>query len=185
MVGGTLPDGRHYLSGNCDRRVRRTRTALIDAFNHLVLKRRKRDIRVGDIVEQAKLGRSTFYDHYSSAEALYLDALRRPFATLADAAAGRGNETALTEILCHFWEYRQLARSSLGERTQRLLSQMVEERFCDADSCVATPIAARQLAGSAHAAVVSWLSGDASCTPAALARAICRSGEAQALALRA
>ncbi len=180
-----MPDERHEISGNGDRRVRRTRTALIDAFDHLVLNHRNRDIRVGDIVEQAKVGRSTFYDHYSSAEALHLDALRRPFSALADAAAGRGNEAALTPILSHFWEYRQLARSSLGERTQRLLSQMVEELICEADLCVAPPIVARQLAASAHAAVVSWLSGEAPCTPAALARAICRSGEAQVRALRA
>ena len=173
------------MSGNGDRRARRTRTALLDAWNHLVLNRRKRDIRVADIVDQAKVGRSTFYDHYSSAEALHLDALRRPFAPLADAAAGRGDEALLSHTLAHFWEFRQRARRTFGERTQRLLAEMVEQRLDSASLRLAAPIAASQLAASAHAAVVSWLSGDGPCTPSALAQAICLSGAAQAQALRA
>lgn len=178
-----MPDGSREMSGKDDRRVRRTRAALIGAWNRLVLSRRKRDIRVRDIVEEAGVGRSTFYDHYSSAEALHLQALRRPFAPLADAAAGRGNEAALTHVLKHFWEYRQRARRTFGENTQRLLSEMVEERLGGEKLCVAKRIAARQLAASAHAALVSWLSGDAPCSPGSLAQAIGRSGAAQVRAL--
>ena len=180
-----MPDERHEMSGNGDRRARRTRAALINAWNQLVLSRRKRDIRVADVVEQAKVGRSTFYDHFSSAEALHLDALRRPFAALADAAAGRGDEALLIHILAHFWEYRQRARHTFGDRSQRLLAEMVAERVAGFDLSVAHPIAARQLAASAHAAVTAWLCGDAPCTPQALAQAISASGAAQVHALRA
>jgi AcrR family transcriptional regulator len=182
---GILPDARHHMSGSGDRRARRTRSALIEAFNTLVLNRRTRDIRVSDIVHEAKVGRSTFYDHYPSAEALHLDALRRPFAPLAAAAAGLGNEAALTHILTHFWDYRQRARRSFSDRTQRLLAEMVEERLGAAELCIARPLAARQLAASAHAALTAWLAGEASCPPHALATALCRAGKAQADALRA
>ena len=180
-----MPDERREMSGNGDRRVRRTRAALINAWNHLVLNKRKRDIRVGDIVDQAKVGRSTFYDHYPNAEALHLDTLRRPFGPLADAAAGRGNEARLVHILAHFWENRQRARRTFDDRTQRLLAEMVEERVGGLDFAIPIPIAARQLAASAHAAVASWLAGEASASPQALAAAICRSGEAQVRALSA
>lgn len=178
-----LPDSARTLSRKSDSRARRTRAALVEAFNRLVLSRAKRDIRVADIVSQAKVGRSTFYDHYPSADALHLDALRRPFAPLADAAAGFGDEAALTHILAHFWEYRQRARRTFGERTQQLLAEMVVERLNAPELCIARPLAARQLAAAAHAPVVAWLAGQAPSTPQDLARAICRSGEAQVRAL--
>ena len=178
-----MPDEGRHISGKG--RAKRTRTALIDAFNHLVLDRRKRDIRVADIVGQAQVGRSTFYDHYSGAEALHVDALRRPFAALADAAAGKGDEDALTRLLEHFWDYRQLARNSLGDRAQRLLAEMVRDRLGEEKYCLPTPILARQLAAPSFAAMLAWLTGEASATPRDLAHAICRAGRAQAQALQA
>ena len=78
------------MAARHDRRATRTRKALVDAFGHLVQHRRRGPIRVAEIVAQARVGRSTFYDHYSSAEEISLDALSRPFGALADAAAGRG-----------------------------------------------------------------------------------------------
>lgn len=190
MADRDLPDSGAMKSGNgsknlADRRARRTRHALIDAWNHLVLNKRKRDIRVADVVEQAKVGRSTFYDHYSSADELHLEALRRPFAPLADAASGYGDEARLAQILTHFWDNRQRARRTFGDRTQRLLAQMVEDRIGEKPLSVARPIAARQLAGGAHSAIVAWLAGEASCAADSLAQAICRSGKAQVRALAA
>jgi hypothetical protein len=63
-----LADDEAFLSGSVmmaasmDRRAARTRTALIEAFNHLALSQRKQ-IRVADIVALANVGRSTFYEH--------------------------------------------------------------------------------------------------------------------------
>jgi len=184
-----LPDSPAPKSGNGrkaarDRRARRTRHALIEAWNHLVLNKRKRDIGVADIIDRAKVGRSTFYDHYASADDLHLDALRRPFAPLADAAAGSPDEARVAHVLAHFWENRQRARRTFGPRTERLLSQMVEERLGGRNLVVARPIAARQLAGAAHAALIAWLGGEAPCSAELLARAICRSSLAQVSALR-
>lgn len=178
-----FPDSRGALSGKLDARVRRTRGLLLDAFNLLVLTRRKRDIRVADIVNQARVGRSTFYDHYPSAEALHLEALKRPFGPLAEAAAGRGGEAALAHILAHFWEYRSRARRTFSARTEGLLAAMVEERLAGAELTISRRLAARQLAAAAHAPILAWLSGQAPARPGELARAICRSGEAQLRAL--
>ena len=99
------------MAASMDRRAARTRAALIEAFNHLALNHRK-NIRVADIVALANVGRSTFYEHYKSADDIHLQAMPRPFAILADAAAGMGDEARLTGLLRHFWENRQLARTS-------------------------------------------------------------------------
>lgn len=173
-----------------DRRVTRTRKALVDAFGHLVQHRRRGRIRVAEIVAQAKVGRSTFYDHYSSAEEISLDALSRPFALLADAAAGQGDPAALTELLTHFWENRQRAREMFAsgrmrEKAARLLAGMVADRLGQADfePAIPLPLASLQLAEAALAPVLAWMRGEAPAAPDALARSLCRGGAALAAAL--
>jgi AcrR family transcriptional regulator len=157
------------MAASMDRRVARTRTALIEAFNHLALNQHK-NIRVADIVARANVGRSTFYEHYKSAEDIHLQAMTRPFALLADAAAGLGEEARLTGQLRHFWENRQLAR-------------MVEERLGDAVLAIPLRLAAIQLAEAALAPIRGWVTAEAPCTAEALAGALCRSGRAMREAL--
>lgn len=171
-----------------NRRSARTRTALVAAFNRLVLERRHRRIRVADIVAAARVGRSTFYDHYSSAEDVHLEALARPLATPADAAAGQGDPARLTHLLQHFWENRARARDSVagdsGPRVERLLADLVAARL-PGDWIVPAPIMAAQLAAAALAPVRAWLFAAAPCEAAVLAEAICAVGAASAAALRA
>lgn len=176
------------MAASLDRRAMRTRTALIDAFNHLALSHRK-NIRVADIVALTNVGRSTFYEHYRSADDILLQAMQRPFALLADAAAGLGDETRMTGQLNHFWENRQLARTSLMGRMQdkatRLLASMVEERLRDEEGALAIPLrlAAMQLAEAALAPIRGWVTAEAPCAADALAGAICRCGRALRAAL--
>lgn len=175
-----------------DRRVTRTRTALLEAFDHLLLSARRRKIRVADIVERANVGRSTFYEHYRGADDIHMAALARPFARLADAAAGRGDPAALTALLVHFWENRQRARETFMDRTgdqaARLLATMVEDRLREDEAGLAIPLplAALQLAEAALAPIRGWVTAQAPCTAEALAGAICDCGRAmrEALATR-
>lgn len=174
--------GSAAMSAGEDRRVRRTRAAVVQAFNHLVLSRRRGKIRVADIVEQANVGRSTFYDHYSNAEEVHLEALSAPFAILADAAAGRGDAARLEPLLTHFWENRQRARETfdqgrMQEKTARLLTDMVEARLRqdDVELVISTRLAALQLAEGALAPIRGWMTGASPSTAQALATAICSS----------
>lgn len=172
-----------------DRRVARTRAALIEAFNHLVVQRGKGRIRVADIVDRANVGRSTFYEHFAGAEALHMEALARPLAVLADAAAGKGHPARLEALLGHFWDNRRLARDTFagrtGEQAARLLADLVEERLSDSGAALDIPLrlAALQLAAAALAPVRGWVLAEAPCTAAALARSLCRSGSELAAAL--
>jgi len=175
------------LAPRLDRRVQRTRHALLSAFNHLVLVRRQRRIRVDDIVAEANVGRSTFYEHYSGADDILLQAVKAPLGPIANAAAGWGDVNSVTHILAHFWENRERARDMLDGRLDtrmtRLLASMVEERLAGRSFAIPLPLASRQLAEAALAPIRGWVTAEAPCEPAALARAICRCGAAMVAAL--
>jgi AcrR family transcriptional regulator len=53
-----------------DRRVRRTRTSIVEAFLSLVVERGYERVTVQDILDRADVGRSTFYAHYRDKEAV-------------------------------------------------------------------------------------------------------------------
>lgn len=168
------------MAASGDRRVARTRNAVVTAFNHLFFHRKPGKIRVADIVEQANVGRSTFYDHYTSAEDVHLEALSRPLAILADAAAGRNDPGRLTPLLVHVWDNRQHARETfdkgrMQDRTSRLLADLIEERLQQTHPVLTIPLrlAALQLAETALAPIRGWMTGAAYCTPETLAKGIC------------
>lgn len=79
---------------NIDRRAARTRKALHTALMSLVQRKGYEEITVQDIIDEADVGRSTFYAHYTGKE----DLLRKGFVQLreelaeAEAGGGTGSE---------------------------------------------------------------------------------------------
>lgn len=53
-----------------DRRTEKTRQAIIDAFVKLTNKSGYEKISVKDIIQEANVGRSTFYDHFETKDEL-------------------------------------------------------------------------------------------------------------------
>jgi len=119
-----------------DRRAARTRKALHNALMSLIVSKGYEAITVQDIIDEADVGRSTFYAHYTGKE----DLLRSGFATLrhelelARLVAGSGHETPLAFSLAfleHVNEYRHIYRSLLGARGRTVADQELRRVLTD------------------------------------------------------
>ena len=70
-----------------DRRVARTRNALYDALVTLILRKGYEATTVQDLLDEANVGRATFYSHFTSKEDLLARSLDRLRAILVAAVA--------------------------------------------------------------------------------------------------
>ncbi len=161
-----------------DARVQRTRRDLFQAFAQLVLHKRYDDIQVSHIIERAGIARSTFYEHFSSKDAILVDSMSGMLAVLAITAVDRNNERELRDILIHFWDNRAFGRIILNGPAYRLITQrlvvLIERRLDQSetqpDRQVPAQLLAIQLAEAMLAPIRSWLSGEVACDSGDLAR---------------
>lgn len=71
-----------------DRRQRKSRTAIFDAFTELLSKKDFAHITVGQIIEKADVGRATFYAHFETKEYLLKEFCRELFCHIFDSVNG-------------------------------------------------------------------------------------------------
>lgn len=106
-----------------DRRKKKTRKAVLNAFEQLIAKKRYPDITVQEIIDLADIGRTTFYAHFETKDSV-LDALCEDLfdhifeehlseeKTHDFSKADRSENNLLTHILYHLKEdelrYRRL-----------------------------------------------------------------------------
>ncbi len=161
-----------------DRRVRRTKAAIHDAFRALVMEDRKRTIRVSDVIEKANVGRSTFYTHYSTIDDLHLDLLAGPFGLLARGTLGLASQRELTGILRHFWENRYRVRNSFvgpfGEKAQKLLASLLADHWGNAGfhSPIPLEVYVQQIAAAQLELIRQWMMGRVSGSPELITEAL-------------
>ena len=70
MKNNTLFTGNPSAAGHSDRRQRRSREAILSAFTDLLSEKPYAGITVGDIIDRADVGRSTFYAHFETKDDL-------------------------------------------------------------------------------------------------------------------
>lgn len=151
-----------------DPRARRTRQAILAAFTALVLHRRYDAIRTADLIAAAGIGRSTFYEHFHSKDAVLVAAVEPILHTFASAALGRASPAQVRATLDHVWEQRGVARvlfeGRTGDRLQRRLAALIGERLDASATMLAMAATAAQLV-----MLRLWLRGEVACPPAELA----------------
>lgn len=75
-----------------DRRQRKTRSAIFEAFVTLLSQYHFSQITVGKIIDEADVGRATFYAHFETKESLLEELCKELFDHVLESAAGQGNE---------------------------------------------------------------------------------------------
>jgi len=132
-VGSAVWNKAGYLSGNgggMDRRQRKTREAVFTAFTSLLQEKPYSAITVQQILDRADVGRSTFYAHFETKDALVValcteiadhvfSGTHASEATHDFSGAGRDVQAEVTHILYHIQESKPylegLLRSGSGE----------------------------------------------------------------------
>jgi AcrR family transcriptional regulator len=126
-----------------DRRSRRTRKLLIEAFMALMLEKRYDSITVQEIIDRANVGRSTFYAHYQDKDDLRQDQVAELVSNLSmrmerGAGGHEGNRIIPSlQLLRHVRDspavYRALSRGRAMEAVHKpmqiQLSLYVETRL--------------------------------------------------------
>src|SRR3954469_3330154 len=150
------------MAEGLDRRVARSRKAILSAFVALVLERRYDAIRVSDVIDKADVGRSTFYAHFKSKDDLLRQSMEGLLAMIADAASPAPDEAKLAFAVAHFWENRRLARAilapPLGASVRRQLEAAIEERL--EGGIELRPARAVQIAAAQLALLEAWTRGE-------------------------
>jgi AcrR family transcriptional regulator len=170
-----------------DRRVIRTRGVLQHALTSLILKKGYEAITVQNICDEANVGRSTFYAHYTSKD----DLKRKGFEHLrkelvdrqreAQAASGDVKDRSLSFSLTMFEHARDhidLYRALIGGRggtvslgqIRQILSDLVRNELAATDGKNAADNVPRELVvqyvvGAFMAVMTWWLDGGAKLPP--------------------
>lgn len=119
-----------------DRRIARTQQSLHRSLNTLILEKGYEATTIKDIVTHANVGRSTFYAHHGSKEALLLSGLQHLRAALASPNKATTPVLGFSRVFFeHVHEYRDvflaLVRNSTGpvvtRKIKRLLADVVRQ----------------------------------------------------------
>jgi AcrR family transcriptional regulator len=164
------------MAGMTDRRTARTQKALHGALMSLILRKGYEAITVQDIIDEADVGRSTFYSHYTGKEDLLRSGFRTLRMELAEAqdAAGATSDGSHGEPLGfslamfeHAGQYKHIYRALVGERgvvvavneIRRILSEIVRKELSGVQEVEAIPreIHTRFVVGTFVTVLTWWL----------------------------
>jgi AcrR family transcriptional regulator len=176
---------RYFVwEGTMDRRQQKTRKAIFEALSKLLEANRFEHITVQEIIDEANIGRSTFYAHFETKDELLKAMCTDIFHHVFTAAlpqendhgysAGSPNlELKLGHILYHLRESKGNLKSILGSESGELFMRYLKEYLCDLfrrylyefDSHIPSDFLLHHLSGSFAEAVKWWMTEDTKHTP--------------------
>lgn len=152
----------------------KARQAILAAYNQLILRAEGIEIRVSEIVREADVGRSTFYEHFPNTESLLRESISAPFRIFAEASFTQ-DHARLVAILRHFGEQQIQARSMMADA--RVRDQMTDVLVSQYENVIESTVknaddrnwCALHLAESNLAMVRQWIAGKLVCDATKLA----------------
>ncbi|MCK5329911.1 MAG: TetR/AcrR family transcriptional regulator [Candidatus Marinimicrobia bacterium] len=171
-----------------DRRVQRTRQLLNDALMALIAEQGYDSITVQNIIDQANLGRSTFYKHFLSKEDLLFRGMDDIIHGLiwevesplnVDKSIGFNQRFLSTiPLFRHIREQHRLYRAILGGHGIDIIIKKIHDHLCshiqerierllpDGHTClVPPPVTAYHIAGTLLTLLTWWLDNNRPYTP--------------------
>jgi AcrR family transcriptional regulator len=150
-------------------RVSSTRAAIASACFQLMLKRRYEVIRIADIIEQAGVGRSTFYEHFHCKNDVLLNAMEPILLALSAASSGRAARSYVKQTVHHLWTQRSIGRLILASGPTTIIHRRLAESIRphvehEGATDNSAAITAHGIAAAQLAMLRCWLSGEASAT---------------------
>jgi AcrR family transcriptional regulator len=173
-----VPKSADSTAAPPDRRVRRTRKLLHDAFISLVIEKGYEKTTIQDILDRADVGRSTFYVHYRDKEALLtanFDAMHEQLERELDKIAATGPvDVALPAALLfeHAYRNQRMYRAMCGRQggelvhrhLRRLIGDVLRKRLApqlQQDGAeVPSDVAAEFYTSAALGLLVWWIDKD-------------------------
>src|SRR5215467_10963813 len=146
-----------------DARVRRTRDALGDALVALMQEKPFDTITVQDVLDRAKVGRSTFYSHYSDKDDLLMSDAEEFFELIATALSVHGDKSdrvfPVQEFFAHIIEAKQFVEALMSsgkfndnmELAHGMFARGIERRLSEVPRGQGIPADERPVIAFAHA----------------------------------
>lgn len=176
-----------------DRRVLRTRGALVAAFGRLILERGYAALTPPDVAAEANVGRSTFYEHYRGLDDLLAHTVMPVLRPIARGCMEPTIPAAMLQVVEHFWINRALARALLQSAAHAVILRTFADLFASEIREAARgrkltfgiepELLAAQLASGHLAVLNSWVSGRSAAPPSAIAQAMHATGRAAIVSL--
>ena len=174
-----------------DRRQRKTREAIFAAFSRLLTKKSYGKITVQDIVDEADVGRTTFYAHFETKDDLLRELCRVLFGHIMDCARDASHTHGLyvdpekpESVFCHLLQHLEeddyhVLEILSGESSDLFLryfkdslSELILSEYAENFEKTALPVdfLVNHISGSFVEMVLWWIKGGMKQTPQELDR---------------